>query len=394
MFFRRKKADGFDWHQYVRTTIKLRRDQRRAKLDDIGRVAASKAKAASDAAVNGVVEAAGSGRRATVAAWRSTIAQPAVALPFALCGGVALLSGGYRWLTIAPDAQALVPLILGLCVLLLIAPLALQHAGALRRVSLGAVPLPRNALPVVGISVLALALGWYAWGGAMPRLMGQEGTRSNASPGSGESVLEGRVTVLSGEMIRLQGRLLHLSGIEAPDRQQTCTRNTKQPWRCGEAAFAALEKLARAKAWRCVTQGGPDVLGRSEANCTLDGRDVAGELVKDGHVFSAATYFGGYAAMESEARHSGNGLWSGEAERPTDFRSRTWLAAKAQAPDGCPIKGRISEGRKTYLMPWAAGYAQANLRASRGERWFCDEAEAVNAGFKLSGTPIKRGSRQ
>ena len=44
--FGRKNRDGFDWHKYVRTTIKLRRDQRRARIEEIGRVAAGHARAA------------------------------------------------------------------------------------------------------------------------------------------------------------------------------------------------------------------------------------------------------------------------------------------------------------------------------------------------------------
>ena len=53
MFFWRKKAEGFDWHKYVRTTIKLRREQRREKIEDIGRVAVKQAKGAGNAAANG-----------------------------------------------------------------------------------------------------------------------------------------------------------------------------------------------------------------------------------------------------------------------------------------------------------------------------------------------------
>ena len=390
MFFRRKNADGFDWQQYVRTTIKLRRDQRRAKIEEIGRVAAVQVKAAGDAAVNGVVVAAGSGWRVTANAWRQTIAQPAVAFPIALCGGVALLSGMYRWFAIAPDGQALLPLGIGVAILLVIAPLVVPRLSPARlRLRAGTLPgLPANAVAIGGAVVLALGLGWFAWGRALTGPTG--GPTASLSDGPA-TVLEGRATALSGEMVRLQGRLLHLSGIEAPLQQQTCTKASKQPWRCGEVALAALERLSRAKPFRCVTQGAPDVLGRTEASCTVDGRDVAGELVKEGHVFSVATYFGGYAGLEGEARRAGSGVWSGEAERPGDFRAKIWAAAKAAAPDGCPIKGRISSNRKSYLMPWMPGYAEANVRATRGERWFCDEAEAQNAGFKPA-TPAQRSS--
>ena len=393
MVFWRKKAEGFDWHTYVRTTIKLRRDQRRARLEDIGRVAAGQAKAVGGAAVQGVAGAASSGWRASVAAWRATLAKPAVALPVALCGLMALLSGAYRWSAIAADTQALVPLALGVAVLVLLAPLVvpIALAGVGHRPTLASLQPSQTVLSSMAVAGLALVLGWFAWGrGGLDAAGTAVGATSNSE--GAVTALEGRATVLSGETIRLQGRLLHLSGIEAPDQQQTCTKVTKQSWRCGEAAFAALERLARVKAFRCVMQGGPDATGRTEASCTVEGRDVAGELVKDGHVFSTATFFGGYAALESSARRAGQGVWSGPADRPTEYRAKLWAAAKATAPNGCPVKGRISSNRRTYLMPWTAGYADVTIRPARGERWFCDEAEAQNAGFSLAGA-TRRASK-
>ena len=125
MKFWRNKAEGFDWHAYVRTTIHLRREQRRARLDQIGRAAAGQAKAAGGAAIQGVSKAAGTGWRASAVAWRNTIAQPAVTLPVVLIGGVALLSGLHRWFTVAHDANATLPLGIGALLLLLAAPLAI-----------------------------------------------------------------------------------------------------------------------------------------------------------------------------------------------------------------------------------------------------------------------------
>ncbi len=397
MLFRRKKSQGFDWHTYVRTTIKLRRDQRRAKLEEIGRVAAVQAKAAGGAAVQGVAQAAGTGWRASTAAWRTTIARPAVSLPITLCGLAALASGAHRAWTLAPDREALIPFLLGAVLLLAVAPLALIRlrssdlgSASISLPSFGGIKVPAFALPAVAVGGLVLVLGWFAWGQVLPVLAPSAAPgRPPAAKEALANVLEGRATVLSSEMVRIHGRLLHLSGIEAPDRQQTCTRASKQSWRCGEAALAALERLARSRPFRCITQGGPDALGRIEANCTIDGRDVAGELVKDGHVFSAATYFGGYTALESEAKRSKAGIWAGDAERPADYRAKLWATAKETAPGGCPIKAQVSGARRTYLLPWSDGYARAIPRPDRGDRWFCDEAEAVAAGFK----PTRNSSR-
>ena len=43
MFGRRKSSEGFEWHKYVRTTIKLKREQRRQRLVEARRVAAQRA---------------------------------------------------------------------------------------------------------------------------------------------------------------------------------------------------------------------------------------------------------------------------------------------------------------------------------------------------------------
>ena len=390
MKFWRKQAEGFDWHAYVRTTIHLRREQRRARLDEIGRVAAGQAKAAGGAAIQGVAQAAETGWRASAAAWRKTIGQPAVALPVVLTGGVALLSGLHRWFTVGWDAGAALPLGVGAILLLLVAPLALARASAAawrRLISVSGV-VGSKFLPPALVAVLALALGWFAWGRVTPSGLSAAGNADQGKAGTALAALEGKAVALSGEMIRLQGHLLHLSGIEAPDGLQTCTRADKQSWRCGEAALAALERLARTRTFHCVLHGAPDATGRHDANCTVDGRDVAGELVKAGHVFSAATVFGGYAALETEARRAGTGLWSGDAERPAEYRAKLWAAAQANTPDGCPIKSQIDAGRKTYLMPWASHYGSASVRVARGERWFCSEADAQAAGFKPA--PIRK----
>ena len=62
MFGRRNKPDGFEWHKYIRTTIRLRREQRRERVLEARRAAAQQASAA------GVALAQGS-RAAGAAAW-------------------------------------------------------------------------------------------------------------------------------------------------------------------------------------------------------------------------------------------------------------------------------------------------------------------------------------
>ena len=57
--------------------------------------------------------------------------------------------------------------------------------------------------------------------------------------------------------------------------------------------------------------------------------------------------------------------------------------ARKKAPDGCPIKGRALSRGKYYLLPWTRRYHAYSVRRKRGDRWFCSEQEALQAGWKL-----------
>ncbi|MFA6096841.1 MAG: hypothetical protein WC788_04405 [Candidatus Paceibacterota bacterium] len=47
----------------------------------------------------------------------------------------------------------------------------------------------------------------------------------------------------------------------------------------------------------------------------------------------------------------------------------------------CNIKGNIS-GDKIYHLSNCLSYAKTTIDESKGERWFCSENEAINAGWR------------
>lgn len=53
---------------------------------------------------------------------------------------------------------------------------------------------------------------------------------------------------------------------------------------------------------------------------------------------------------------------------------------------GCDIKGNISidSGERIYHVPGQKYYRDTKIRSDYGERWFCSEAEARNAGWRKS----------
>lgn len=51
----------------------------------------------------------------------------------------------------------------------------------------------------------------------------------------------------------------------------------------------------------------------------------------------------------------------------------------------CKIKGNVnSKGEKIYHVPGGRYYDKTDITPSKGDRWFCTEQEAVNAGFRAS----------
>ena len=145
---------------------------------------------------------------------------------------------------------------------------------------------------------------------------------------------------------------------------------------------AALLKLISGKHVTCEVSARSDS-GSSNATCQVNGADLAGQLVRGGHVFATTGLFATYASAEREARTARAGLWhAGDPLRPADYRAKVWADAKQAAPEGCPIKGVVSGEAKSYIVPWAASYDKAKVRTTRGERWFCSEDEARAAGWK------------
>lgn len=72
---------------------------------------------------------------------------------------------------------------------------------------------------------------------------------------------------------------------------------------------------------------------------------------------------------------------------PWDFRhSEQQPAAVNTSPSGqCLIKGNISSsGERIYHVPDGQFYDATKIDSSKGERWFCTEAEAQAAGWRRS----------
>jgi len=379
----RRRNDGFEWHKHVRTTIRLKRADRRRRIDGARLAAADGLKGAGRVSVevgSSGLSLAGKWARAAIDALQAGFVRLIEAIPPAWSRVRAMTRDGLTvaWrLAVAASGRAVAWISARRTALPSLPRIAVPSLPSLPSVD-GA----RLASTVVAVLIAAstvLGGAWLLWWGA---------TRLASASGLFAQTIEGRAVATTGDVLRIGDTKIRLAGIEAPDLSQICSRPGDRRWRCGAAAQVALARAVRGAAVSC-TLSGSDASGRSLGTCSVKSEDIAEGLVREGHVFAEPGLFSRYASQEEEARAEKAGLWRGEAERPAEYRAKVaermahaWEKAKQTAPGGCPIKGRIASGRRYYVLPGTVDYHRIRIRTRRGERWFCSEEEAVAAGWK------------
>jgi endonuclease YncB( thermonuclease family) len=424
-----RRNDGFEWKEYVRTTVLVRRQHRRDKVEaakvaaiegvkEAGRkslaAGAAGAEVAGQAAVkiakqaaDGASAGAERGLAAFVrgcAAMRSRIAlasapinarlaSPPISKPLAVTASLAAIGFTVRAAQFGVDGDAVFFGTLAVAAgLLWIWPRAFSHASdnddlwTVRTERLVAAADRAGTWLPIGLAVLVTGAGIWLAGPAVSRWIATATTQSSTGredrkDAAANVELSGSGRTSGPGQLRVGGTLVRLDGLTMLDTDQTCRREDGTTWTCGAAAKLAFDKLVRGRRTVTCTLSGGEEAGVRDGTCRSGDRDIAADLVRGGHGFAEGGYWAAYGTDESAARDAKAGLWAGEPERPEDWRARLFQDASAAAPGGCPIKGRIQRSRKTYLMPHSADYARATVREDRGERWFCSTGEAEAAGF-------------
>ena len=200
-----------------------------------------------------------------------------------------------------------------------------------------------------------------------------------AAAGTADAI-EGRAIVIDGDTITVGDVHVRLEGIDAPELAQRCGRRA-----CGAEAADYLRDLIAGAQVQCESIGRDDY-DREIATCRVGARDLGRAMIEAGFAMAFVRYSDTYVDESAEARTASRGLWRAPQtfEPPWEYRARRWNTATQKAPEGCPIKGNISrDGTRIYHTPWgSAHYDRTRIDTSRGERWFCDEREALDAGWR------------
>ena len=208
----------------------------------------------------------------------------------------------------------------------------------------------------------------------------------------GGSATEGYVDAfLDGDTIIINQTSIRLKGIDAPEMSQTCQSKSGRAYYCGDAALTHLKSIIGQQTLVCRGDQ-KDAYGRLIAYCETNGVDLNGAMVEAGWAVAYTHYEDTYEAQERIAKKDKRGIWQGEFTRPAIFRSTSWEKAKTTNSNTsqknergeCLIKGNInSKGVKIYHTPWRSKhYNRTKINTAKGERWFCSEAEAIDAGWR------------
>ena len=126
-----------------------------------------------------------------------------------------------------------------------------------------------------------------------------------AVPGPDRVVAEAdQVAVIGGDTLRLEGHVVRLRGVDAPDRGDHCRGELD----CGGAATSVLAGLVRDRRVECRLAG-TDTAGRPYAACEANGTDLSRAIVASGWA-RAQPGVPELADLELRARRQRAGLWA------------------------------------------------------------------------------------
>lgn len=211
------------------------------------------------------------------------------------------------------------------------------------------------------------------------------------------SEIVGRASVIDGDTIEIRGERIRFNGIDAPEATQSCQDLKGNRYQCGMmAADKLVQILKESSPVRCELIE-RDQYDRFVGNCyRSDGASVQALMVRSGWAMDWPRHSGGaFAKQQQDARLERMGMWAGKFQVPWEWRAEqraqtqrpapsvSFVGTGAEPTSKCDIKGNISSsGKRIYHKPGQRDYAKTGISKARGERWFCSEAEARQAGWR------------
>jgi endonuclease YncB( thermonuclease family) len=130
--------------------------------------------------------------------------------------------------------------------------------------------------------------------------------------------ITGTATVLDGDSIEVDGQLIRIYGIDAPELEQDCYSGNMK-FRCGAQSSTYLSDMIYGQPIRCQVNE-IDKYDRILGSCMWQGRNVAEIMVLTGQALAWPHHSNLYVETEEAAREQGAGIWSTDFARPHEWR--------------------------------------------------------------------------
>ena len=206
---------------------------------------------------------------------------------------------------------------------------------------------------------------------------------ARAEEGSPLPTPRGFLRVIDGNTLFVRGMSIRLFGIDAPEQRQECGYRGGT-WNCGRLAARALARRIGKGVVRCVEKR-KDRHGRSVAVCFVGEMNLNAWMVSEGWALADREVADEFAKFEESAAINGKGIWRGDFVKPWDWRRGVrlrHLPSRDESKRECPIKGAIHpSGVRIFYPPGSRVYDRIMIDVEKGERWFCTEEEAREAGW-------------
>lgn len=124
--------------------------------------------------------------------------------------------------------------------------------------------------------------------------------------------------VIDGDTVRYNEVVLHLWGIDAPEKAQTCADG----WQAGKMAAEYLAGLIQNRSLACDLKPSSATPGQTFGLCKVDGQDLGAAMVEAGMAWSYTPQTKDYTVQESNAMSAVLGVHANDCMKAWEWRSR------------------------------------------------------------------------
>lgn len=131
--------------------------------------------------------------------------------------------------------------------------------------------------------------------------------------------ITGKPQVVDGDSLTLDGTLVRIYGMDAPELKQTCVSKKGKTQHCGDLARQMLQTIIHTNPVKCLPRG-KDPDGAIVALCYGGPFDIAEQMIGAGWALPVREETEDYVRAETFARARHEGMWRGTFIPPKQWR--------------------------------------------------------------------------